>query len=117
MPAAYLELKDKFGNDLRFGNGGDIWYPPFPLVQDYRQHVKDIRQVELRPDDILVTGFPKTGEVCSCHMLAVQISSRVAGGGVTKHDSQNRVSWVGILASSYLFVTPAYTDNRQWFFS
>ncbi|XP_025090141.1 sulfotransferase family cytosolic 1B member 1-like [Pomacea canaliculata] len=61
MPAAYLELKDNFGNDLRFANGGDIWYPPFPFAQDYRQHVKDIRQVELRPDDILVTGFPKTG--------------------------------------------------------
>ncbi|XP_025090135.1 sulfotransferase 1C3-like [Pomacea canaliculata] len=59
--SAYLELKDKFGNDLRFGNGGDIWYPPFPFAQDYRQHVKDIRQVELRPDDILITGFPKTG--------------------------------------------------------
>ncbi|XP_025090133.1 sulfotransferase 1C3-like [Pomacea canaliculata] len=60
MPA-YLELKDKFGNAMRFGNGGDIWFPPFPMIKDYRQHIKELRHLELRPDDVILTGFPKTG--------------------------------------------------------
>ncbi|XP_025090130.1 sulfotransferase 1C3-like [Pomacea canaliculata] len=61
MSGAHLELKDKFGNVMRFGIGGDNWYPPFPLIQDHRQHITEVRHLELRPDDVLMEGFPKTG--------------------------------------------------------
>lgn len=68
MSGAHLELKDKFGNVMRFGIGGDNWYPPFPLIQDHRQHITEVRHLELRPDDVLMEGFPKTGR---CVLVSV----------------------------------------------
>ncbi|XP_025090139.1 sulfotransferase 1C3-like [Pomacea canaliculata] len=59
--SAYLELKDKFGNDIWFGHGGDIWLPPFSTIKDFRQHIKDLRNLELHYDDVILTGFPKSG--------------------------------------------------------
>ncbi|KAK7469550.1 hypothetical protein BaRGS_00036456, partial [Batillaria attramentaria] len=59
--AGRLQLKDKFGNDLYFGHAGDIWLPQFPGLPDYRQHLHFIRHMELRPDDVILTGYPKAG--------------------------------------------------------
>ena len=58
----FLELKDKFGNNLYFGNGGDVRFAASPLISDFRQQLKDVRQLELRSDDVIVVGFPKSGE-------------------------------------------------------
>ena len=57
-----IHLKDRYGNDLGFLNGGDIWVPIFPDIDDdYRQHLKNLRRLELRPDDIIVAGYPRSG--------------------------------------------------------
>lgn len=61
MAAQYVELKDKFGNDLNLGNCGDILSPPFPGIQDFRQHLCDIKNMDLKPNDVIICGFPKTG--------------------------------------------------------
>ena len=58
----FLELKDKFGNSLYFGNGGDVRFAATPLIADFRQQLKDVRQLELRTDDVIVVGYPKSGE-------------------------------------------------------
>ena len=55
-------MKDRYGNDLVFHNGGDIWCPTYPDIVDYRQHLKDLRHLELRKDDIVVVGYPRSGE-------------------------------------------------------
>ncbi|KAK7469552.1 hypothetical protein BaRGS_00036458, partial [Batillaria attramentaria] len=60
--AGRLYLKDKFGNDLYFGNAGDIWSEQFPEIPDYRQHAYNLRHMELRPDDVILTGYPKAAE-------------------------------------------------------
>ncbi|XP_076462107.1 sulfotransferase 1C2-like [Babylonia areolata] len=41
-------LKDRHGNDLYFGNAGEIWIPPSPHIEDYREQLKKIRHLELR---------------------------------------------------------------------
>lgn len=61
MDTQYVELKDKHGNTLFFGNMVDVIIPPFPAIQDFRQHKKDIVNMDLNPCDIIITGFPKTG--------------------------------------------------------
>ena len=61
MTTPYVELKDKYGNNICFGHFGDILITPLPGIQDFRQHKSDIKEMELRPDDVIVAGFPKTG--------------------------------------------------------
>ncbi|XP_076462645.1 sulfotransferase 1C2A-like [Babylonia areolata] len=55
------QLKDRHGNDIYYGNGGEVWYPPSLHVQDYRAHLKKTRHMKLRDDDILITSFPRSG--------------------------------------------------------
>ncbi|KAK7498913.1 hypothetical protein BaRGS_00010005, partial [Batillaria attramentaria] len=57
----FLELKDKFGNSLYFGNGGDVRFAATPIIDDFRQQLKDVQQLELRSDDVIVVGYPKSG--------------------------------------------------------
>ena len=61
MEVPYAELKDKYGNNINFGNFGDILVPAFPMIKDFRQHKADIREMNLKPNDVIITGYPKTG--------------------------------------------------------
>ena len=57
-----VHLKDRYGNDLSFLNGGDVWVPILPdIVDNYRQHLKNLRRLEMRPDDVIVVGYPRSG--------------------------------------------------------
>ena len=75
-----IHLKDRYGNDLIFSNGGDIWCPTYPTIVDYRQHLKDIRHLELRKDDIIVAGYPRSGEFGK-HLYDDVIASEYLGSG------------------------------------
>nr|KAG5703476.1 hypothetical protein BaRGS_020110 [Batillaria attramentaria] len=57
----FEHVKDKFGNDLWFGDGGEMRFPPMSHVQDYRKQLQDIKQLPLREDDVIVACFPKSG--------------------------------------------------------
>ncbi|KAK7490647.1 hypothetical protein BaRGS_00018064, partial [Batillaria attramentaria] len=61
MAVPYVELKDKYGNDFCLGHCGDIFLPPFPFVKDFRQHVQAIKDMDVKPNDVIITGYPKTG--------------------------------------------------------
>lgn len=62
----FLELKDKFGNSLFFGNGGDVRLAATPLIADFRKQLKDVQELYLRHDDVIITGYPKSGERSVC---------------------------------------------------
>ena len=61
MAVPYVELKDKYGNNINFGHCGDILIPAFPGIEDFRQHKADIREMNLKPNDVLLTGYLKAG--------------------------------------------------------
>ncbi|XP_070175894.1 sulfotransferase 1C2-like, partial [Littorina saxatilis] len=61
MAEAIVQLKDKYGNDLHFGHLGDMLIPAFPGIPDFRQNKADIRAMHVKPDDVIITGFPKSG--------------------------------------------------------
>ena len=61
MGVPYAELKDKYGNNINFGHFGDILIPAFPMIEDFRQHKADIREMNLKPTDVLLTGYLKAG--------------------------------------------------------
>ncbi|XP_076463358.1 sulfotransferase 1B1-like [Babylonia areolata] len=54
-------IKDRHGNDLFFGNGDVVWFPQFDEIDDYRQQLKNIRQLELREDDVILAAYPRSG--------------------------------------------------------
>jgi len=35
--------------------------PAFPGIEDFRQHKADIRDMNLKPNDVLLTGYLKAG--------------------------------------------------------
>ncbi|XP_076434825.1 sulfotransferase 1A1-like [Babylonia areolata] len=58
----FTERTDCHGNKLHFGDmGGGLLVPAFPTIPDFRQHARDVREMELTPRDVIVAGFPKSG--------------------------------------------------------
>ncbi|XP_070204442.1 uncharacterized protein [Littorina saxatilis] len=74
MTVPYIELKDKHGNNIYFGSFGDLLIPAFPMIQDFRQHKQDIREMDLKPDDVLITGYPKTGNNWHHEILSMLVA-------------------------------------------
>ncbi|KAK7485374.1 hypothetical protein BaRGS_00023322, partial [Batillaria attramentaria] len=61
MATRHVELKDKFGNDICFGHGGDILCPVYVENRDWRQHLRDLKDADLKSSDVIIAGYPKTG--------------------------------------------------------
>ncbi|KAK7498807.1 hypothetical protein BaRGS_00009899 [Batillaria attramentaria] len=61
MTNPLLELKDRFGNTLYFGNGGDVRFAASTWIPDFRQQLRMVKEMELRHDDVIVAGYPKSG--------------------------------------------------------
>ncbi|CAL1534328.1 unnamed protein product [Lymnaea stagnalis] len=57
------QLTDRFGNTFFFGNAGSFWHTPFPIGadNDYRTHAQNIMDMKIRPDDVMICSYPKTG--------------------------------------------------------
>ena len=58
----FLHEKDGFGNDMWFGDTGPVRMAALPHVPDYAGQLDRIRDVTLRSDDVIVVGYPKSGE-------------------------------------------------------
>ena len=76
-----LHKTDRFGNDIWLGDSGDVKMAALAGI-DYSTHLSRIRDVELRPDDVILVGFPKSGRVsllhfrfCFCLLLFVCLSN------------------------------------------
>ncbi|XP_059171144.1 sulfotransferase 1E1-like isoform X3 [Physella acuta] len=56
-------ITDRFGNTFHYGNAGGYWHIPLPLGADtdYRTHARNIIDMEIRPDDVMICSYPKTG--------------------------------------------------------
>ena len=52
-----VRVEDGGGSSLRFLDVDSFLYPAFPV--DY---IRGIRDLEVRPDDVLVCGYPKSGQ-------------------------------------------------------
>ncbi|XP_076453296.1 sulfotransferase 1C2-like isoform X1 [Babylonia areolata] len=63
------QLKDHHGNDIYFGNTGEMWLIPSPNIQDFREHMTKIRHMELRDDDIILASFPRSGTAWNLQVL------------------------------------------------
>ena len=61
IPDNVEKRTDNAGNEYYVGNFGDFDIPPFPIPHDYKTHAKEIRELELRDDDILVCSMAKSG--------------------------------------------------------
>ncbi|KAK7088225.1 sulfotransferase 1C2-like [Littorina saxatilis] len=57
----HLELRDRFGNTLYFLNAGDVLLAPTTIIPDARERLTEIKQLELRQDDVIIAGFMKSG--------------------------------------------------------
>ncbi|KAL8625865.1 hypothetical protein ACOMHN_012457 [Nucella lapillus] len=65
----FLHLKDHFGNDLYFGDTGQIRIAALPNVN--KTTLRTISDFTLREDDVIVVGYPKSGNNWVHHMVTM----------------------------------------------
>ena len=53
-----VRVEDGGGSSLRFMDVDGFLYPAFPV--DY---IRGMRDLEIRPDDVLVCAYPKSGQL------------------------------------------------------
>ena len=56
--------RDNSGHCYSYVMAGDIKMAPFPVVRDYAKRLSYVRNVKLRHDDVIIVGYPKSGEQC-----------------------------------------------------
>lgn len=65
--------KDNFGNDRWFFDE-DIRLPPLPPGLPQGDRLNYIRNLDLRPDDVIIAGYPRSGKTIVTFGLQIQIS-------------------------------------------
>ncbi|KAK7492336.1 hypothetical protein BaRGS_00016433, partial [Batillaria attramentaria] len=65
--------KDRFGNDMWFGDK-EVRFAALPFIQDYKEQLKTIKEMKLRSDDVLVAGYPKSGNNWTHHIVAMLVA-------------------------------------------
>ena len=57
-------LNDRSGVPFYYGAAADdCWFPPFPLPYPYSQQLDVIKKAVIRDDDVIMTGYGKSGEL------------------------------------------------------
>ncbi|XP_005093551.1 sulfotransferase family cytosolic 1B member 1 [Aplysia californica] len=54
-------IVDKDGGSFHVGDAGEVWFPPFPLQNSYTEQLDIIKRVKIRDDDVIMTGYGKSG--------------------------------------------------------
>ena len=57
----FLTVPDGYGNDMYFGNTGSVRVAALPIEKNYHTLLERIRNFQLQENDVIVTGFPKSG--------------------------------------------------------
>ncbi|KAK7478713.1 hypothetical protein BaRGS_00030017 [Batillaria attramentaria] len=67
----FVHEKDKYGHDYWYLDGGDVRSAPAGHITDFRQQLTRIKNMELRPDDVIMAAFPKSGNNWIHHMATM----------------------------------------------
>ena len=67
-------ILDRSGVPFYYGDGGVLWFPPFPLPYSYKHQIDVIKNTVIRDDDIILTGYGKSGNSMSMASLSVSVS-------------------------------------------
>ncbi|KAL8572568.1 hypothetical protein ACOMHN_040472 [Nucella lapillus] len=62
-----IHQKDQFGNDLYYRDTGEIWLPPMTIAG--KTSLEMVSDLTLREDDVIVVGYPKSGNNWVHHMV------------------------------------------------
>ncbi|XP_076438737.1 sulfotransferase 1B1-like [Babylonia areolata] len=74
------EVKDRSGVTFYYGDADGVWLPPFPLPYSYSHQVDVIRDAVIRDDDIIMTGYGKSGS--HWHFEIISMLQRGSAGYV-----------------------------------
>lgn len=110
--SALLHLKDQFGNNMYFGDTGHIRLPAVPNV-DFTSLLQTVRDVTMREDDVMVVGYPKSGNNWTHHMVCMLKEGTTELMPMFTHDSFFFIDALG--TSSNQQVPPA--DGPRVFLS
>ncbi|KAK7492359.1 hypothetical protein BaRGS_00016456, partial [Batillaria attramentaria] len=57
----FEHVKDKYGNDLYYGHP-EVRMAAVDYVKDFYKQVEMLKEIELRPDDVITVSYPKSGQ-------------------------------------------------------
>ncbi|KAK7492357.1 hypothetical protein BaRGS_00016454, partial [Batillaria attramentaria] len=55
----FVHVKDKYGNDICYGHP-EVRFPALAYVKDFYKQVEMLKEIELRPDDVITVSYPKS---------------------------------------------------------
>ncbi|KAK7106464.1 sulfotransferase 1B1-like [Littorina saxatilis] len=64
-------IKDRSGVPFYYGDAKGVWFPPFPLPYPYSQQLDVIKNTVIRDDDVIMTGYGKSGSHWHYEMLSM----------------------------------------------
>ena len=80
-------IRKESGAQFSVGDAGDVWFPPFPLNNSYRDQLDVIKSLQMRDDDVILTGFPKSGESPGDLFLVIPVFQPKTGPSVSPDSS------------------------------
>ena len=54
-------IEDRSGVPFYYGDAAGVWLPPFPLPYPYKHQLDVIKNTVIRDDDVIMTGYGKSG--------------------------------------------------------
>nr|KAG5703497.1 hypothetical protein BaRGS_020131 [Batillaria attramentaria] len=57
----FEHVKDKYGNDIYYGHP-EVKFTAVSYVKDFYKQVEMLKEIELRPDDVITVSYPKSGQ-------------------------------------------------------
>lgn len=82
----FEHVKDKFGNDMYYGHP-EMKLPPHPYVKDHYKHVDILKDIQLRPDDVITISYPKSGQNWTNHLVTMLLEGSTDVGVLGKPDA------------------------------
>ncbi|KAK7492358.1 hypothetical protein BaRGS_00016455, partial [Batillaria attramentaria] len=78
-------VKDKYGNEICFGHS-EVKFPALEYVKDFYKQVEMLKDIELRPDDVITVAYPKSGQNWINHMVTMLLEGTTDLPDVLRED-------------------------------